>query len=374
MSHITIQSNESLAEVAEQWLELDRIALDSEFMRVDTFYPILALIQINDGQQSYLIDPTKIDQWQPLVDVFSCETVLKVLHSPSEDLDVFFHSLGVLPRPIFDTQLAACMASMGGIMGYQKLVKLLVDVDLDKGETRSDWLKRPLSDSQIHYAIEDVNHLLPMTDKLVQKLRELGRLEWMQEDSNRTLDDWAANQQSGYSHARVKKAWSLKAHELNVLSQLVSWRETRCREVNKPRGHLVKDDILMDIAQRLPQTISQLSHFKGMRHATLKKEGQMIIDVIKSSKDIDKAQWPKPLDRPLSQASGEWFKKMRKLVNELAEELDVPPEVLARKKPLEKMLRDGYPNGPFTIPDAWQGWRQTVVAQPLVELLNELAR
>ena len=374
MSHIYIQSNESLAEVAEQWLLLERIALDSEFMRVDTFYPILALIQINDGHQSFLIDPTKIDQWQPLVDVFSCESVLKVLHSPSEDLDVFFNSLGVLPRPIFDTQLAACMASLGGIMGYQKLVKNLLDVDLEKGETRSDWLKRPLTDSQIHYAVEDVNHLLPMTDMLTQKLRELGRLEWLQEDCNRVLDDWLNNQRQGYSHERIKKAWTLKSHQLNVLSQLVIWRETRCKEVNKPRGHLVKDDILMDIALRLPQSISQLSHIKGLRHATLKKEGKMIIDLIQSCKDMDKDQWPSPLARPLSQAAGEWFKKMRKLVNELAEEMNLPPEILARKKPLEKMLRDGYSTGPYEIPDAWQGWRQTVVAQPLVQLLNQLSR
>ncbi len=374
MSHIYIQSNESLAEVAEQWLQLDRIALDSEFMRVDTFYPILALIQINDGSQSFLIDPLKIDQWQPLIDVFACETVLKVLHSPSEDLDVFFHSLGVLPRPIFDTQLAACMASLGGIMGYQKLVKNLLDVDLEKGETRSDWLKRPLTDSQIHYAAEDVNHLLPMTDKLTQTLRELGRLEWLTEDCNRVLDDWLINQENGYSHERVKKAWTLKSHQLNVLSQLVIWREKRCKEVNKPRGHLVKDDILMDMALRLPQSVQQLSHFKGIRHATLKKEGKMIIDLIQSCEDMDKSQWPAQLERPLSQAAGEWFKKMRALVNGLAEELNVPPEVLARKKPLEKMLRGGYSSGPYEVPDAWQGWRQTVVAAPLVELLTKLSK
>ncbi len=137
---------------------------------------------------------------------------------------------------------------------------------------------------------------------------------------------------------------------------------------------MVKDDILMDIALRLPQSLQQLGQFKGLRHATLKKEGKMMIDLIQSCKDMDKDQWPAPMERPMSQAAGDWFKKMRKLVNNLAEEMEVPPEILARKKPLEKMLRQGYPNGPYEIPSAWQGWRQTVVAQPLIELLNKLSK
>ena len=374
MSNIYVKSNEALAEVAQGWLTLDRIALDSEFMRVDTFYPILALIQINDGSQTYLIDPLCIDQWQPLIDVFNAPNVLKVLHSPSEDFDVFFHNLGVVPRPIFDTQLAASMASLGGIMGYQKLVKNLLDLDVDKGETRSDWMQRPLSDSQLHYAGEDVNHLLLMTDMLTEKLTQLGRLEWFTQDCTSMLDDWLETQRQGYSVGRVKKAWSLKGHELNVLAQLVSWREKHCRAVNKPRGHIVKDDLLMDIAVRLPQSMSQLSHTKGLRAATLKKDGQTIIDVIKACKEMDKSQWPKPLERPLSQAAGDWFKKMRKLINMRAEELDVPPELLARKKPMEKLLRQAYAGQALTIPQSWQGWRETIVAEPLVQLLSKLAK
>ena len=374
MSTIHIKSNEALAEVATHWLTLERIALDSEFMRVDTFYPILALIQINDGSQTYLIDPICITDWAPLIDVFTAPSVLKILHSPSEDLDVFFHNLGAIPRPIFDTQLAASMASLGGIMGYQKLVKNLLDLDVDKGETRSDWMQRPLSDSQLHYAAEDVNHLLVMTDLLTENLTQLGRLEWFQEDCTSVLDDWLETQAQGYSYQRVKKAWGLKGYQLNVLAQLVKWREQHCKAVNKPRGHIVKDDLLMDIASRLPQSMQQLSQIKGLRPATLKKDGQAMIDVIVSCKDMEKSEWPKPMDRPLSQSAGDWFKKMRALVNERAEELDVPPELLARKKPMEKLLRQAYSGQTLTIPESWQGWRETIVAQPLVQLLKKLSK
>ncbi len=370
---IYIDNNQDLAQAAEHWLTVDRIALDSEFMRVDTFYPILALIQINDGSNLYLIDPLKISDWQGLKDVFSNQNILKILHSPSEDIDVFFYALGVVPSPMFDTQLAASIASLGGIMSYQKLVKLLLDVDLDKGETRSDWLKRPLTDGQLHYAAEDVNYLLDMTDLLTEKLNALGRLEWLNNDCAQVLIDWQANQTKGYNLERIKKAWMLKHHQLNVLNQLIIWRESRCKEVNIPRGHLIKDDILMELATRLPQSIEQLSNFKGLRHNTLRKEGKSIIALIQSCKDMDEALWPARMNRPLSQTASDWFKKMRVTVNSVAEQLNVPPELLARKKNLEALLRQGFPNGPFDLPLSLQGWRQTVIGEPLLGTLKKLS-
>lgn len=369
-----IDNNQALAQICESWNDLPRIALDSEFMRTDTFYPKLALIQINDGQETYLIDPLEINDWAPLQKIFSNENIVKVLHSPSEDFDAFFHNLNVLPSPIFDTQLAAAMSSQGGIMGYQKLVKHLIDVDLDKGETRSDWLQRPLTDSQLHYAAEDVNHLLKMADKLEDILSEQGRLAWVIEDCASMVSDWLANQKAGYSYERIKKAWMIKPHQLNILNQLVIWREQRCKELNKPRGHIIKDDLLLEVAQRLPQSTGQLSSIKGIRPATLRNEGQQIVDLVKACKDMDKAEWPPRMPRPLSQAAGEWFKTLRKRVTAMAEELDVPPEMLARKKPLEAWLRSGYPNGPFEIPQDFNGWRQEQVAKPLQDLLNQLVK
>lgn len=371
---IYIDNNPALAQAASYWLTLDRIALDSEFMRVDTFYPILSLIQINDGREIYLIDPIQITDWQPLRDVFTCETVLKILHSPSEDFDAFNHNLGVLPRPIMDTQLAASMASLGGIMGYQKLVQLLLNVELEKGETRSDWMQRPLTDNQLHYAAEDVNHLLIMAQLLEDKLKAQGRWQWLVDDCRTMIDDWIATQAYGYTHERVKKAWMLKPHQLNVLCELVKWREVRCKEVNKPRGHLIKDEMLVDVVTRLPQTIQQLGQFKGIRQATVRKEGQQIIDIILACKDMPKEQWPESLDRPLSQNAGDWLKKIKTKIDNIALQLNVPPELLARKKHLESMLRQGYPNGPFKAPEALLGWRETVVAQPLLQLLNKLAK
>lgn len=369
-----IETESQLAEACEHWLGLDRIAIDSEFMRVDTFYPQLALIQVNDGKQTYLIDPIAIKDWSALRAVFTAPSVVKVLHSPSEDFDAFFHNVGVLPRPILDTQLAAALASLGGIMGYQKLVKAILDIELEKGETRSDWLQRPLSDSQLHYAADDVNHLLQIMAELENKLRAMGRWEWLVDDCETMVNEWLQTQEQGYGIDRIKKAWMLKPHQLNVLCQLLEWREAHCRKINKPRGHLLNDALMVEVATRLPQTVKQLSSLKGIRQATLRKEGEDIVALIQRCKDMPKDQWPERLPRPLSQAAGEWFKTMRALVNSKAEALDIPPEMLARKKPLESLLRSAYPDGPFRLPDALSGWRENQIGNDLVSLLNQLAK
>lgn len=381
---IYIDTLNALNQACAQWKTCTRIALDSEFMRVDTFYPKLALIQVNDGKQTSIVDPVRINResrgeaisqtWQGFIDILVDPNITKILHSPSEDFDAFFSNLGVVPTPIFDTQLAAAMASMGGIMGYQKLVKSLLNIELDKGETRSDWMQRPLSDNQLHYAADDVNHLLEMADLLQNKLESLERWQWVQNDCQAMVSDWIETQEQGYGLERIKKAWMLKAHQLNILNQLLNWREARCREVNKPRGHIVSDAIMIEIAMKAPTSLKQLGAIKGIRQPTVRKDGEKIIEIIQQAQDMDKNQWPERLPRPFNQVAGEWFKKMRALVNKKAEALDIPPEFVARKRSLEQMLREAYPNGPFKIPQSLQGWRETVIGNDLLDLLKKLAK
>jgi hypothetical protein len=152
-----IRDNDSLGQHCAEWQHLPFVALDTEFMRVDTFYPIAGLIQIGDGERAYLIDPLTIDNWQPLAALLENPAVVKVLHACSEDLEVLLRLTGSLPAPLFDTQLAAAYLNLGFSMGYSRLVKEVLDLDLPKGETRSDWLQRPLSETQISYAAEDAH-------------------------------------------------------------------------------------------------------------------------------------------------------------------------------------------------------------------------
>lgn len=176
-----ISSDAELAEHCNYWNTLDFIALDTEFIRVTTFYPIAGLVQISDGAETYLLDPLLINDWQPLADVFNNQQVVKVLHACNEDLEVFALLVGALPAPLFDTQIAAGYLNIGFSMGYSRLVQQLLEIELPKGETRSDWLQRPLSDLQVLYAAQDTAHLVDVYGALAQQLSEQ-KYAWVIED------------------------------------------------------------------------------------------------------------------------------------------------------------------------------------------------
>ena len=176
-----IRDDQSLAEHCRDWHQLPFVAVDTEFMRVDIFYPKAGLIQIGDGQRAFLIDPLLIGNWQPLADLLEDCGVVKVLHACSEDLEVLLRLTGKLPQPLFDTQLAAGYLNLGFSMGYSRLVQEVLGIELPKGETRSDWLQRPLSETQISYAAEDAVHLAELFTVLRPRLSD-DKYAWVLED------------------------------------------------------------------------------------------------------------------------------------------------------------------------------------------------
>ncbi|NTY57428.1 ribonuclease D, partial [Pseudomonas sp. UMC631] len=184
-----IRDDASLAQQCRDWKQRPYLALDTEFMRVDTFYPEAGLVQVGDGERAWLIDPLLIRDWSPFAEVLEASSVVKVFHACGEDLEVFQRLTGSLPQPLFDTQLAAAYLGMAHSMGYSKLVLEILGLDLPKDETRSDWLQRPLTDMQVRYAAEDVQHLAEVYVKLAPRLPE-HKLAWLLADGA----DLVANQ------------------------------------------------------------------------------------------------------------------------------------------------------------------------------------
>lgn len=368
-----IDTDGALAAAAQIWQKSSLLALDTEFVRVDTYYPKLGLVQLSDGQQVWLIDPLCIRDWQPFCAVMTAPAILKVLHSCSEDLETLKHHLQLVPSPMMDTQIAAGMAGFDGVMSYQRLVKATLDLDIDKDETRSDWMARPLSQGQLTYAAADVLHLVKVAHILREKLHGMQRLSWIDEDMARLVAEWQKEVGDKMLYAKVKQAWMLRPQQLAVLDSLTRWREERCKELDIPRPRLLNDAALMELAKRMPADHKHLFQFRDIKPNVVRKEGETIIELITSAMHSDSSNWPERLAKPLSPQAGEWFKEMRALVSKKAEELGVPPELLARKKPLEWMLRQGYPRGPYPVPDELLGWRETIIVQPLQQLLFNLS-
>ena len=220
-----------------QCLVADAIAVDTEFLRTDTFYPLLGLIQISDGETVWLIDPLALNDLGRLRTLFLDERVVKVFHSCSEDLEVLRCAMDVVPQPLLDTQIAAAFVGYGFSLGYSALVSATMGIELDKHETRSDWLQRPLSSAQLRYAAEDVFFLIMAYRTLVTSLEETGRSSWVEEEMNELVKQASFPETPENYYLRVKGAWKLDQADMALLRKLTCWREQEARQRDRPRLH-----------------------------------------------------------------------------------------------------------------------------------------
>ena len=232
-----IDTNAGLQQACETLIQAPAIAVDTEFVRVDTFYPIPGLVQIAAAGETFLIDPITIDQWQPLQALLTDPGTLKVMHACSEDLELFQHWLALRPTPIADTQIAAAFVDMGLSPGYQSLVLDLLGETVDKGETRSDWLQRPLRDSQCHYAAMDVAHLMQCYDLLAQRLKDKGVWQWYEQDMQR-LSQPKPPIAPELAYIQMKNAWRLQGKSVGRSRGLAAWREEVARSENLSLIHI----------------------------------------------------------------------------------------------------------------------------------------
>ncbi|ASP39696.1 ribonuclease D [Bacterioplanes sanyensis] len=370
---IWLTNNADLAAACQDWCAEAFIAVDTEFVRTKTYFPQAGLIQVASRQGSYLIDPLVIDDWQPLAEVFEHPLVVKVFHACAEDLEVCRLLTGAVPAPLADSQLAAALAGLGGSLGFQKIVKELLRINLPKEETRSNWLQRPLRDEQIRYAVADVHYLHRLYPKLIKLLKSLQRESWLSEECDRLVRQVQVPDDLSGLYRRIKLAWKLRPQEQLVLQQLAVWREQQARASDVPRGQICDDQSLWNIARFKARNRDQLAK-AGMRPSIIRDHGKDVLKLVDQALKLDKQYWPKVLDKPLSPLAGQWLKKLRAAAVEKAELLDIPPDLLVKKKMLEALLRSGYPRGPFELPDELSGWRRAEIGDYLVRLLEECSR
>jgi len=366
-----IDNDQSLASLCAQWQQQSVIALDTEFIRTRTFFPNIGLLQVADAQGVYLVDPLAIEQLDPLRAVLQNPNLIKVIHSCSEDLEVFDRFLSVLPQPLFDTQIAAAFTGRGASISYANLIKDIRGDIIPKQETRSDWLQRPLSQSQLDYAALDVVHLLETYQTLVNDLSQRHRLDWVRTECDQLIEKNSLNNQFDQYYRKIKSAWKLKPKQLAVLRKLCEWRELEAREIDTPRNHLVKDSTLLDIARVLPTETHQFYKLKDMPPKFVNRHGENCLHIVKEAQ-VKVNDYPDSLPAPLSSSQTQIFKTLKALVVSVAETLSIPPEFLARKKDLEGLVRQTH-NDIITLPKSLQGWREEVVGSLLIEKISELS-
>lgn len=367
---LMIAQDAELAHWCAQWIERPFVAVDTEFERTETFYPIAGLIQVCDGEQAFLIDPLAVSDWTPLIGVLQNPGVVKVLHSCSEDIEVFLKLCGVAPAPLFDTQLAAAYLDMGFSVGYSRLVKSLLDVDLSNEETRSNWLQRPLSAAQLSYAAADAVYLAELYRIMAPRIEAAGLMPWLFEDTAEQVAAAQRIQEPETAYLNVKQAWRLKPAELAVLKVLASWRERESRERDQARNRMLRERTMCPLAQRQPDNLQALSRIEDMHPRTVRQHGNQILELIRQGQQVPADALPEKLPEPLPADANRLLKTLRKVGQRHAERLGIAPEIVLRKKTIEALVRTGYPTGPYCLPEEFSGWRRQLMGEELLAIAN----
>lgn len=343
------------------------VAVDTEFMRRNTFYPQEALMQLCFDETAWLIDPLKIQNLDPLIELLENPNIVKVLHSSSEDLEVFQQWLGVLPEPLFDTQRAAAILGRGFGLGYGALVKDILDIELPKGETRSDWLRRPLTDSQCDYAALDVIHLLSVWRTLDAECAVQNKRDWVLADG-RAATESLASAAGGY-YKRIKTAWKLNSRELGTLAAISDWRERTARSRDKPRSWIIDDASCLALARKAPKDMGELHSSVELPAPVMRRYGDELLSVVSTQRDLPDAAMPPPLGKPLNVDQRNTMKQLKKAVKDIAAGGDISPEILLSGKDYELLIREAA--GEVIDPPAlWAGWRHELVISPLRDQLS----
>ncbi|MGF2685386.1 ribonuclease D [Marinobacter sp. DUT-3] len=353
----------------DRWLaggEGEFLALDTEFERVNTFFPIPGLVQLGLGGEYCLVDPGVAEQSGEFRRILADADSPKLLYAMSEDLELFRHWLRLEPAGVVDLQIGAALAGAGFSMGYARLVETLFGETLDKSATRSDWVSRPLSAAQERYALDDIRFLAPMYDWVVANLRERNLEQALYDESARFAAELSGQDDPQNHYLKLRGGWTLTPQQQAVLQKLVCWREEESRHRDRPRGRVVADPLLIAIAERLPDSLRALSNIQGLPQPVTRRYGDKILQLIAEGREADATDLPL-IAAPLTREEQAFYKQLKRLIVKAAEAADVPVELLAPRKRLEAVVHQrDLSAGLFT-----SGWRSQIIA-PVREQLEEL--
>jgi ribonuclease D len=351
----------------DAWLDNigDSIAVDTEFMRTNTFFAKLALIQIAHDGHYALIDPLAASIDTALADMDRAKAPLWIMHSPSEDLEVFAPLLPEGPGRLFDTQLAAAFTGMGLGTSYRALVETVTGVTLDKGETRSNWLQRPLTASQRSYATLDVVHLHAVHDHLQQKLEQRDRVAWFQADCERLKQRTGARGDDDQPQRRLHGAADWPRERQALLRRVLLWRETTARELDQPRPWLLQDAHIMSVVEDIPDNNNDLAARTRGQRALRGPQRKALLDLLHESVGDTEIKATAAIPASLDNEGKKALKAMKQDINTLAESLDLPPGLLAPRKHLETFIATR------SWPQALEGWRRELLHDRLAARLPD---
>ena len=366
--HPLITTSQPLAELCARLAKADFVTVDTEFMRENTYWPELCLIQIADDQEAAAIDPMApgLDM-SPLLDLMvDNEDVLKVFHAGGQDVEIIFNITGKTPHPIFDTQIAMMAISQSEQIGYSNLVESWLGFTVDKGARFTDWSRRPLTERQVEYAIGDVTHLSKIFPKILNRLKKTGRGEWLDAEMEKLADPENYRSDPSSAWMRIKAAGRNPAM-LGRLKALAAWRENEAQDKNLPRGRIARDETLADIASHPPKTQADLAKVRGLSAGWKDNEiGRRLMATLEAAKPLTDDELPPrtPRGAPLGKEGALVADLLKLLLKIRSREIDVASRLLARSEELE-LLAAGIRDLPLL-----KTWRYDAFGHDALDLVE----
>lgn len=360
-----IDTTDALQNLADTISSEPWIALDTEFLRERTYRPELCLLQISASGTLACVDPLKLDNIDPLLDVIYNPDITKVLHAAGQDLEIFYWLRGSVPQNLFDTQIAAPLLGHQEQIGYGGLVKEILGVELSKSHSRADWTRRPLPQQQLEYAADDVVYLAQMYPKMRDELKALNRLSWLDQEWQDLTNPHLYEKPAEDMWKKLRQIDKLKGPRLATAQHLAEWRELTARERNLPRSWLMKDDLLIDLAKQMPGDESELKHIRGLSDGLRRQHGSAITSLIVKARDSKPENLKIPARKvkltPMQDASLDVLSAVAK---SHATELRINPSILAPRKSLEDLLKGNRETA------IMQGWRGPLIGEAICEVLD----
>ncbi|PWC12202.1 ribonuclease D [Brenneria corticis] len=372
MNYQLITTDAGLKQVCTQARQYTQVALDTEFVRTRTYYPQLGLIQLYDGERLALIDPLTITDWAPFQQLLSDEQVVKFLHAGSEDLEVFLNAFGLSPTPFIDTQILAAFLGKPLSYGFAALVAEYMDVELDKSESRTDWLARPLSEKQCDYAAADVFYLLPMAIKLVQETEAAGWMAAALDECRQLCQRKREILEPELAYREIGNAWQLRGRNLACLQLLAAWRLRKARERDSAVNFVVREENLCQVARFLPASLAELDSL-GLSGPEIRYHGKTMLALVEQTSGMSDGDYPPPvinlIDYPGYKKA---FKDIKALVQGVSERSGLSPELLASRRQINRLLNEHWKlSGQNAQPEMLSGWRNNLFGDELRAILQQ---
>ena len=365
-----IQDEVGLKDLCERLRESDRLALDTEFMGEDTYAPRLEIIQVATDDLIAIVDRRAVPALGGFLELLTDPNILKIVHAGRQDLEIFSVEGGAI-SPVFDTQVAAAMVGYGTQIGYGQLVLQVVGVSLDKTETFTNWAQRPLTAEQLDYAHEDVRYLFALHAHLRDRLKALGRVEWAEEEFQRlqaVSGEEARDPQLRYQ--RIRGWEGLRPRARGVLRELAVWREHEARKRDRPRGRVLRDDVLLEIARRGPTTLEGLRSLRGLQPSQVDKYGESLVTAIQRGLSIPERELPRAEKRKrVDPESAGLADLLGTALKVRAIEASISPQLLASSAELEVFALERGRGEAEKLP-ILQGWRRALAGEHLREVME----